>query len=515
MDDASKVADPLCQLPQRCRAADVCVIAAAAIIALISARGYAGGWNDGSRLATVESLVDRHTLVIDDSIFVRSPATSDEPNPYTPGDELLRTQGTKDKLLISGHFYSDKSPLAAFWLAGWYQALQWSTGLIAREHPRLFCYLMTLCSSGIAYVVTVWSTWRLAIRNGLSMPVCLLLAGSMGFATTALPYAQHVNNHILLLAVTALLLLALDAIVAARAGERERGRGGEHKSLPLSPSPTLSLLSTAAGTLGGVGYSLDLGIGPVLLLCTTALVLFRTRSVVTFAWFLFAALPWLAAHHAVNYLTGGTLGPANSVPEYLAWPGSPFSTANMTGGWAHGTIGHFVLYAAALLIGKHGFLDYNLPLFLAAVGFAVLIRGRIAEWPEVLYAAAMSGGSWLLYAALSNNYSGPCCSIRWFVPLLAPSFYVLVLLLRERPALIRDLALFSVAGVILNGVLFWSGPWDGRVPFALWPLNGVALIGWGVMELNRRSATPHLAADQRSLGNESARHEDPVSREAA
>jgi len=32
-------------------------------------------------------------------------------------------------------------------------------------------------------------------------------------------------------------------------------------------------------------------------------------------------------------------------------------------------------------------------------------------------------GVWLLYAALSNNYGGLCCSIRWFVPLLAPAVY--------------------------------------------------------------------------------------------
>ena len=46
------------------------VIVAAAAVALVSARPYAGGWNDGSRLAMVESVIDRHTLAIDDSIFV-------------------------------------------------------------------------------------------------------------------------------------------------------------------------------------------------------------------------------------------------------------------------------------------------------------------------------------------------------------------------------------------------------------------------------------------------------------
>jgi hypothetical protein len=481
-DDAS-----MTRARNRCwRTAEYCLIAAAALIALVSALDYAGGWNDGSRLATVESLVDRHTLVIDDSIFVRSPATADAPNPYTPGDEDLRTRGTQDKLLIGGHFYSDKSPLPAFWLAACYQVFQWSTGLVAREHPRLFCYLMTVVSSGIAYVVTVWSVWRLAARKGLPLPSCLLLAASMALATTALPYARHVNNHILLLGVTSLLMFALDCVTLPNAGDSE--------PLPLSPSPPSPLLPLAAGSLAGVGYTIDLGLGPVLLICTTALVAFRTRSVVGLAGFALAALPWLVAHHAANFYTGGTFGPANSVPEYLAWPGSPFNAQNMTGGWAHATLGHFLLYAAALLFGKHGFINYNLPLYLALVGCAVTFKRRMSELPEIIFAAALSGGGWLLYAALSNNYSGPCCSIRWFLPLLAPAYYVLIVPLRERPAWQRDLSYLSLIGALLCALLWWRGPWEGSVPLLLWPVNAAALIASGIIHARSsasRSAMPN------------------------
>ncbi len=46
------------------------VVVAAAAVAAVSARPYAGAWNDGSRLATVEALVDHGTFAIDRSIFV-------------------------------------------------------------------------------------------------------------------------------------------------------------------------------------------------------------------------------------------------------------------------------------------------------------------------------------------------------------------------------------------------------------------------------------------------------------
>lgn len=450
MDDTIATPAHHFHTPRNRRRCEAAVIATAALIAVASARGYAGGWNDGSRLATVESLVDHHTLAIDRSIFVRSPDNANAPNPYTPGDELLRAKGTQDKLLIAGHYYSDKSPLPAFWLAAWYGLLQQVTGLAAREQPNLFCYLMTVLSSGVAYVISVWSVWRLAVRHALPWATCALLAASLGLATVALPYARQVNNHILLLAVMSLMMLALDQRRA--------------------------IYPAATGTLAGLGYALDLGLGPMLVLCTAALIAYRTRSLLAIACFGLAAAPWLAAHHVVNYHTGGTFGPANSVAAYLAWPGSPFSVQNMTGGWAHRDHGHFLLYAAALLFGKHGLLNYNLPLFLALPSLALLVRRRLAELPELAFAAAFCGAAWLLYAALSNNYSGPCCSIRWFVPFLAPAYYVLVLMLRERREIFRSLQWLTACGTCLVCLLWWRGPWDGSVPYLLWPLNVIALL---------------------------------------
>lgn len=442
------------------RWAGIGVVAIASLVAALSARNYAGGWNDGSRLATVEALVDQHTLAIERTIFVRTPETANTaPNPYAPGDEALRLDGTKDKLFIGGHYYSDKSPLPAVLLAGWYQLLKSTTGLTARENPRLFCYLMTLGSSGLAYVVSVWSVYQISKTIDLAIRGRLLLAASLGLATVALPYARHVNNHIALLAVVSMLMLTLH-----RAANDRGWR--------------LGWRLVQIGTLAGLGYTFDLGVGPVLLLCTGGWTWLRTRRVRALICLVLAALPWLAAHHALNYSVGGTWAPANARPDYLDWPGSPFSAANMTGGWAHGSIAHFLLYAAALLIGKHGFMNYNLPLYLSLPGIVLLWRTRRDLRPEVGFAAALAGGTWLLYAAASNNYSGPCCSIRWFVPLLAPAFYVLALLLRERPSTALDLTVLSLFGAALSVVLWWRGPWLGDVLPSMYVLNALALVTW-------------------------------------
>ena len=409
-----------------------CILLVALGLAAVAARPYAGSWNDGSRLAAVESLVDRHTWIIDHSTFVQvpHPEKAGTPLPYNPRETVLLEHGTLDKLFIDGHYYSDKSPVPALLMAGGYQLWQWATGWTARTHPDRFCRAMTLVSSGLAYVVAVWCVFRLGQRLGLPLSPRVLLTASFALATVALPYTQHVNNHILLLAVTSALVLGV-------AGLREDLREGR----------LLWGRFASLGFLAGLGYTIDLGAGPVILLCTAILVLMIShkgvrnrfhlpggkRFLTPFFTFVLAALPWFVLHHVLNYAIGGTVKPANANPEYFRWPGSPFAVGNLTGSWIHPNLGSFVLYAASMLAGKRGFLGHNLPLFLTIPALFVLLRKHQEIRPEVLWAVGCCGGTWLLYAATSNNSSGQCCSIRWFVPLLAPAYFVLALFLRRYP----------------------------------------------------------------------------------
>jgi hypothetical protein len=439
------------------------VVCMAAILAIVSARPYAGSWNDGSRLATVECLVDHHTLAIDESIFVQP----SDPSPYLPGDELLRTRGTQDKLLINGHWYSDKSPVPALILAGVYQLAQWATGLSAREQPGVFCWIMTLVSSGLAYVVTVGCVWRMTgLLHLLAAPRTMLTA-SFALATVALPYAEFVNNHVLLLGVSAAVVLGLLHIAEIR------GQG-------QMPWVTLAIV----GTLAGFGYTIDLGAGPVLMLCAGVLVIVRCRRIGPVLHFAVAALPWLVLHHAVNFHVGGTIGPANAVAEYLAWPDSPFTGKYATGGWKHASLLDFTVYAAALLGGKQGLFGYNPVLFLLLPALVVFLR-RSRELPEILFSLALCGGVWILYAANSRNYSGQCLSVRWFVPLLAPGFFLLAILVKRRPDALVDVLILSAGGFVIAAFGWWWGPWSKVSGIFFWPILGLTLTAWGAYRIRR------------------------------
>jgi hypothetical protein len=231
------------------------------------------------------------------------------------------------------------------------------------------------------------------------------------------------------------------------------------------------------GGLAGVGYVLDLGLGPVVFVSLTIAVITRTRSIRPLLWLGVGALPWLLAHHALNYAIGGTIKPMNTVPEYSAWPGSPFDPSNMTGFLRHG-FGKQIVYCAALLCGKHGFLVYNLPLFLALVAAIVAWRTLPQHRPGILFGGIWSVGGWLMYAVFSNNYGGVCCSVRWFLPFLAPAYYWLALLLREKPNCARDLLVLSAWGGLLTAMLIPGGPWSNRMLILFWPIQVAAFGSW-------------------------------------
>jgi hypothetical protein len=475
---------------------ELLIISLAGLLAFFSARDYAGSWNDGSRLATPECLVDYHTLAIDHSIFTN---VLPDGRPYGGGNLTVLSRGTLDKIYVDGHFYSDKSPAPAIAMAAVYQVWQWCGGAPAREQPERFCLLMTLVFAGLPYVVAVWCIYCLGEPLGLNLATRVALTASFALTTVALTYTRHVSNHIMLLGVAAAIFLQLAWLgVEARAGVFRMWR--------------VLLL----GLLTGISYGIDLGTGPVLLVAIGAAVCWRClrggkseegeasslrRRWELVALFALAALPGFALHHTLNYAVGGTLKPANANPEYFAWPDGtcPFTPENMTSAGIKHSPGAFVLYSASMLFGKRGFIGHNLPLFLTLPALILVLRKRVTEFPEVLAAVFWAGGTWMAYALASNNSSGLCCSIRWFVPLLIPAYFLLAVYLKNRPELCADLLVLSGWGGLLAGIMWHHGPWIPHMVPLFWPIQAAALFSWllwyrwrSIHAIPARNVTPAL-----------------------
>src|SRR4051812_35010027 len=156
--------------------------AVALVVAAVGARPYAGGWNDGSRLAAVESLVDRGTLAIDDSVFFA---------------------GTQDKLFVRGHFYSHHPAVPSLLLAGVVKPLTWLGLPQPGDRPDVFAWVVTVLLSGVGYAVAVGCLAALGRRVGLTPGVRLLWLAAFALATFAPTYTRHANAHAAQLGVVA------------------------------------------------------------------------------------------------------------------------------------------------------------------------------------------------------------------------------------------------------------------------------------------------------------------------
>ena len=444
----------------------VLVFAAAFGFALLSARHFAGGWNDGSRLAAVESLVDYHTFAIDRSIFVQVPRRPGG-SPYGT-DPLLNRFGTRDVMSIGGKIYSAKPPIPLLLRAAVYAGLQLITGLTARRNPRLFYYLMTVTTSAIAYAIAVWCAFRIGLRAGLDWSRAVSLAASLALATVAIAYMQVVNDHIVVLAVSSALILNMLRLLGPR-------RAG------ASQTPMV----LAVGTLGGFGYAVEQGSGTIFFLAAIVWTAYRTRSFRALGLFGLAAAPWVIAHHVAIYAIGRTLRPLAGVAAYVAFPGAAFTAADMTGVWPDRSLLKTIGYTLGMLFGPRGFIGYNLPLYLSLIALCIFIARGDEQLPEVIFAGCCLGGTWILYSLFSSNYSGVCCSVRWFVPLLAPAYYILARFLSEQPEYWPDFLILSGWGLLIGARIWWQGPWMPHFGFFFFPLQAAALISWAAYRIPR------------------------------
>jgi len=440
------------------------VLAVVAILAgLIVVRDRAGSWYDLSRLATVESLVDRQTWWIDDSIF-HQPRLHPDPNSFLDrnvAENLI--DGTKDKLWINEHFYSDKSPVPALIMAVGYRSIQSITGLRAIDHPRTFVLWMIFLSAVIPFAIAVVCMDRVFRRFSTTPAINNLLTLSFALGSVALTYTESVNNHILMLAVCSMIC----------------------QTVTQSSRSLFAILRL--GLLVGMGYAIDQGGALPLLLATSIWFLLRHPQFRPIAYFIVGALPLIVLHHALNFMIGGTLAPANANPEYLAWPGSPFNTSTMTGVLHHESIGGFLIYAFDLLVGKKGFLGHNLALYIVPMAIVLLFRVRSKFRPELLFALILSVGTWMMYSMFSNNWAGMCCSIRWFVPLLAPGYLIIAIFLQRFPEWTWSFSVLAAWGFVLGVLMVWAGPWTMRMIPLYWPIQVACLLTWCVVGVRRKS----------------------------
>ena len=401
-----------------------------AITAPLTSLRSVHGWSEASRMALTQALVEFQTLAIDQTAFM----------------------DTGDKVLIGGHYYSDKlalpSLLAALVYAPLFRLglrLEWDSGNLAYLLINLFT------------MKVVWLLGLAAFHHALSFTRLsgaqrLMVTFALGLSSLYLTWSATFNNHGLAAGWVAMGFAALLSL--RRPGNEQLKCVGAGLSFGLAGASDMPILAVYAG------FALWFLAQPDL------------RRLLP--WYMLPLPLALAPSLAVNHAISGSFLPVQLVADYFRWPGSPWTADLLSGGHLRGGL-DFALYGLTALLGDRGFVWYN-PLLLVAIPMAVREAWRQGPfWREAVVAAGVSLVVGVYYIATSANFGGASYSIRWWVPLL-PLWY------------------------------FFLAPWFDTVArwrtWAFWVLFGlgvfVALVG--VVEPWSRSGVPPLAANLQEFG---------------
>ncbi|HLW67947.1 MAG TPA: hypothetical protein VKS79_21700, partial [Gemmataceae bacterium] len=150
------------------------------------------------------------------------------------------------------------------------------------------------------------------------------------------------------------------------------------------------------------------------------------------------------------------------------------------GHWQHPSITKFLIYCVDLLFGQKGFLGHNPILFTLLFALPTLLLRPLREKPALFCFLLWSAATTMVYAANSNNYSGYCVSVRWFVPLLAPAFLALGLYWRDCPPARAGMLILGAWGMVWGAICWWYGPWQAPPLRFFWCILALGCSQWWV-----------------------------------
>ncbi|WP_306203966.1 hypothetical protein [Actinoplanes sp. RD1] len=384
-----------------------------AVLGLLSVLPTVNSWSDASRMATIQAIVEHHTFSIDRTVFLP----------------------TGDKVLVDGHYYSDKLAGPALIGAVVYYPIH-ALGFELAYGWNVAYYLITLLTVKVFWLAGLIAFYKSLGYTPLADRKRLWLTLALGVGSLYFTWSATFNNHSL-----AASWVAIGFFFMLRA------RHGFHVGRSLFVAGLFFSLC------GGTDVPIFAVYGCFFLYVLAQRTLRRNAG-----WYLLPLVVTAAPALVVNYSISGSLVPVQLVADYFAWPGTPWTPEELTGGGANS--GRFLAeYAFTALIGSRGFLLYN-PLMWLAIPLAVreLVRRRPFA-REAAVAGVVTVVIVAYYLLFSNNYSGWSYSIRWFVPLLPLLLFFLYPVLDSHVTLKVLFALLLLAGTAV-AVIGVTKPWS-------------------------------------------------------
>lgn len=349
-------------------------------------------WQEESRMATIQTIVEQGTFVIDHTEFNR----------------------TGDKVFVNEHFYSDKTPLLSVAAAGAYSILHDAFGLILdpaicvpAEDPsacRVFTptgtrftafYWLTLIFIGGSSALLVALFWHATLQAGASGTLATALAVALGLASPLAPYSIVFAGHV---PAALCLFTGFWLLMRARASARSA--------------------FFWSGLFISLAANIDLTVAIFIIAFGLWVLVVRRWMILPF---LGGVLAPFALSAAVNYWAAGTIMPLYFDPKAYDFVGTVLNTTvGGTNGFYSWEFGAH--YAFDLLVGQRGLFSFTPMLIFALAGLGVAIKQR--EQRGLALALLLGSLAFTAYLILrTDNFGGLAWGTRWFVPLVPLWWY--------------------------------------------------------------------------------------------
>jgi hypothetical protein len=348
--------------------------AAIAILFLITfavlTKSEPASWNDMSRVAAIESLVERGTWAIDDSPWV---------------------DRTQDKILLDGRFYSDKMPLLSLMGAGVYGILRSAVGATlapdCAETAKVCAYYwLTLILIGVPVGLLLWIFFDFAWRKNLPLRAAVIGTLALGSGTMIFPFTLVLNHH----TPAAVSLFASFYLLTTHAADNRKRLVG-------------------AGLLAALAVSFD-AISGIVAMSLVGIAAARYRRILPY-FLLGAAIP-LVVTAFLDYQIAHTIIPPYLITSAYSYPGSAFPAT--IGG--NGTPDDYAAYAFRMFLGAQGLFAYNPLLLFALVGaIVVAVKSGHPLRVEGIFTALGFVLLSIYLAVGTGNLGGIAYGERWFV----------------------------------------------------------------------------------------------------
>ncbi len=359
-------------------------------------KDMAYSWNDQARIATVESLVERHTFKIEYSKY-----------------GLF----TGDKIMKGSSFYATKPPVLSFIgglvylpLHAVWPLLHDGVQLSSWDHEEIIYPFVTLFTIGISSALMLLFLYKALLMLDIEERFRWWIVLAVGFGSLIFTYTTVFNNHAF---AAAWLFIGFFFILRMYLANR-RAIPGTSTPAPIRPRKLDSFLGGVFISLAGVS---DLS-GAIPFLPLVFLLLLLTRRLRFYSLlFLLGSLVWLIPHFILNWkITGDPLTPVyllrsaylTTIPGYF---GEVFNQSEV-----HWYSAKRWVYIFNTLIGQRGAFLYTPALLFGWWGILTAIRrDTFGLRPLAIVSLLGIGASWIYICFWPANWGGTSYGLRYAV----------------------------------------------------------------------------------------------------